>query len=31
MFMAYPKTVKDDLTDQEVALLRKAVEVLKNV
>ena len=31
MFMAYPKTVKDNITDQEIALLRKAVEVLKNV
>ena len=30
MFMAYPKSVKDDLTDQEIAILRKAVEMLKN-
>ncbi len=31
MFMAYPKSIKDNLTDREVAILRKAIEVLKNV
>lgn len=31
MLLAYPKSVKDNLTDRELAVLRKLVEELKNV